>query len=71
MRANTILAARRTRYVTAMVTTIAAEISTNAATSNSDCLTSEVMPRIVAIAPGPNMIGMARGTKATSSSFPT
>ena len=52
-----------------MVATIAAEIPANAATSNSGCFTSEVMPRIVAIAPGPNMIGMASGTNATSSSF--
>jgi hypothetical protein len=29
--------------------------------------TSEVMPRTVAMAPGPNMIGIARGVKATSS----
>src|SRR5215471_8342106 len=35
--------------------------------SNSECFTSETMPRIVAMAPGPNMIGMARGTKETSS----
>jgi len=33
--------------------------------SENGCLTSEDMPMTVAIAPGPNMMGMARGTKAT------
>jgi hypothetical protein len=43
IRLNTSLAARRTKYVTDIVATIAAEISANAATSNSDCFASEVM----------------------------
>jgi hypothetical protein len=47
MRANTILADRRTRYVTAMVATNTAEILATATTSNFDCFTSEVMPKIV------------------------
>ena len=47
-----------------MAAKIAAQIAINAATSNSACLTSDVMPRMVAIAPiGPTMIGIARGTK--------
>jgi len=32
--------------------------------SNSECLIKEVMPIIVAMAPGPHMSGMASGTKA-------
>src|SRR4029077_14205048 len=37
--------------------------------SNWDCLTSETIPRTVAMAPGPNMIGMAKGYKRNVSFF--
>ena len=39
-------------------------IATNEASSVDDCLIVEVMPRMVAIAPGPHMSGIASGTKA-------
>jgi hypothetical protein len=47
---------------------MATQMATKDITSNSECFTKEVMPITVAIAPGPNMIGMANGTKAKSSS---
>jgi hypothetical protein len=47
MRANIILADRQTRYVTAMVAANAAEIPATTTTSDSDCFTSEVMPKIL------------------------
>src|SRR5262249_28120404 len=48
---------------------MATQMATAEANTNSECFTVEVMPRMVAMAPGPNMIGMARGTKATSSAL--
>src|SRR4029450_13073844 len=48
---------------------MARQMATPEANTNSESFTVEVMPRTVAMAPGPNMIGMARGTKATSSSL--
>ena len=49
------------------MTSIVAQRAAKETTSLSACFTSEVMPRTVAMAPGPNMIGMATGRKATSS----
>src|SRR5262245_56978222 len=48
---------------------MATQMATAEANTNSECFTVEVIPRMVAMAPGPNMIGMARGTKATSSAL--
>jgi hypothetical protein len=52
------------------VAKIAKTIATNEANSVEDCLIVEVMPRMVAIAPGPHMSGIASGTKASCSNRP-
>jgi hypothetical protein len=49
---------------------MAMQIAAKCRTTNADCFTTDTIPRIVAIAPGPNMMGIAIGTKATSSSAP-
>ena len=50
---------------------MATTTATNEASSVDDCLMVEVIPRMVAIAPGPHISGIASGTKAIfASCFP-
>lgn len=58
------------RKVVTMVKRIAATIAASDGNSANGCRTSEVMPRTVAIAPGPNINGIANGTNATVSPVP-
>ena len=69
IRFKTFLADARNRYVVNIVATMAAETATKDTNSNFECFTSEVIPRTVAMPPGPSMIGIAKGVNATSSTF--
>jgi hypothetical protein len=50
--------------VSTIVARIARTIAAKEASSADDCLIVDVMPRMVAIAPGPHMSGIASDTKA-------
>jgi hypothetical protein len=52
------------RKVTNIVVTIAAAMATKDQSSVDDSRIFDVIPKTVAIAPGPNMSGIASGTKA-------
>ena len=66
IRFRTFRADARKKYVVNIVNTMATETATKDTNSSSECFISEVMPSTVAMAPGPNMIGIAKGMKAMS-----
>jgi hypothetical protein len=53
-----------------IVTTLAMTIAANDGNSANRCRTNDAMPSTVAIAPGPNISGIASGTNATVSPAP-